>query len=196
MNKIKFKYEQLIEAGLFTEQQLIYFRKYINGSTKLERLEASELAQAFIYKAETDGIELTQSQQTKGYLWLKSKTFKLNGGIRKNSPLAYFEQHVINHFDSFKCVGLYDLSENSYRHYVPIYRCMASDGQWFDYVCKMWGEIEVIAIGNGPHGTSSKNQPEWQLARQGKQSERVTQPTPLRTKSHLTLVWNKDKEVA
>lgn len=141
------KYQKIIKGGLFTEKDLIYFRKYINGNAELFPSQWRLLTD-FEKKAQSIGIKLTSQQQVKGLLWLKEKTFKLNGNLRSNSPCGEFEANVIKRFKSFKCVGLHNLSQNEYRQYVPIYRCIATNGCYFDYICKMWGEIEVIYSGN------------------------------------------------
>lgn len=68
------KYKRLIKAGKFTEQELISFRKYINGSSPLDTTDRAELTEYFIMKAEDIGIKLSFEQQLKGLNWLKSKT--------------------------------------------------------------------------------------------------------------------------
>ncbi len=142
------KYQKLIKKGLFTEQELISFRKYINGLSGMIPAQW-QLLTDFQNKAEEKGIRLTSQQQVKGILWLKEKTFKLNGELRLSSPCGVFESSVLKKFRAFKCVGLHNLSDNDYRQYVPIYRCIATNGNYFDYICKMWGEIQVISYGNG-----------------------------------------------
>lgn len=145
MSKTYNKYLNLIKKGKFTEQELISFRKQINGSSNLDIDSRQELVYLFEEKAKK-GIQLTKEHQLKGLNWLRQKTFKLNGDIRKNAPLDQCEINIINNFKKFICVGLYNTSDNSYDNYVPIYRCYGKNGDYFDYICLMWGEIEVISI--------------------------------------------------
>lgn len=166
------KYVKLIKSRRFTERQLISFRRYVNGSSPLNGYDAEYLISLFNTAAES-GIKLTRYQQYKGRKWLLGVTFKLNGQVRKNAPLGYFEQKVVKSFAKFRCVGLYNLSDNSYRQYVPVYRCIARNGSYFDYVCMMWGEIKIVSIGDRNGSISHSNQPEWELARNGTQSLRL-----------------------
>lgn len=167
------KYEALIAKASFTERELISFRKLVNGSSRLSKFDAQLLIDAFNAVADIKGVKLTKEQQLKGIDWLRNVTFKLNGQVRKSAPLAYFEQEVVKNFKKFTCVGLYDLSTNNYRQVVPIYRCIARNGLYFDYVCMMWGDIKVISLGDSNGSISHANQPEWELARQGTQSSRI-----------------------
>lgn len=161
------KYRKLIKSGRFTEVELKYFRKLINGSSRLDAITKNDLVQEFEWQAnEHNGIRLSKEQQQKGIEWLRKVTYKLNGELRKTQVLGRIERCIIDEFKYFRCVGLYNLSDNNYDQYVPIYRCIARDGSYFDYICKMWGEIEVIGINNGGF-TSYKNQPDFERARQG-----------------------------
>lgn len=166
MSKTFEKYERLIKGRKFSEQELIAFRKYVNGSSPLTPSDAQYLIDSFDEIAASRGVLLTEQQQVKGLLWLKHQTFRLNGAVRKNAPLDHFEREVLKRFKKFTCVGLYNLNENHYRQYVPIYRCHATNGTYFDYACLMWGEIRVLEIGNRSGRLSMCNQPSWSTARQ------------------------------
>ena len=164
-NKTAQKYFDLIKTGHMTERELINFRKAVNGSSRLPIEIVQDLLADFDAKATDKGIQLTAEQQAKGLAWLNRETFKLNGRVRKNPVLKQYERNVLQGFKKFTCVGLYDLSTNNYRHFMPIYRCVAKNGTYFDYVCKMWGEIVVIEIGDRNGCVSASNQPGFDLKR-------------------------------
>lgn len=137
------KYQKCLDASMFSEKDLIYFRKLINGNGSLVT-SRWDLLNSFQRKAKSQGIDLEESQKQKGLDWLTKKCFKLNGSSRRNSPLNAWQRVIVRQYSDFKCVGLHNLSTGEYRQYVPIYRCFGVDGESFDYICKMWGEIEVI----------------------------------------------------
>lgn len=166
MSKVYSKYVDLIKKGKFTERELISFRRQINGSSKLDIDSRQELVDLFEEKASSNKtIQLSKEQQSKGLNWLRQKTFKLNGRIRKNSPLGSYEIEVLNNFKKFTCVGLYNISENSYTQYVPIYRCYNKKGNYFDYICLMWGEIKVTQLGDLDGCMIRHTQPEFDYIR-------------------------------
>jgi hypothetical protein len=144
-NKTYLKYLAMTKRGhIWTEQEIIYFRKYVNGSIPLDIDSIEHLI------ASVDGkyFRITNQQTVKGILWLKNKCFKNNGSVRKACPLKPFERAVIQSFKEFRFVGLYNVSDNSYRNYMPVYRVVATNGMYFDYVAYSWGEMKVITIGN------------------------------------------------
>lgn len=166
-NKTLNKYEGLIVKGEFSERELISFRKYINGASNLNEDDRERLIYAFNELAEEKGIRLHSSQQVKGYLWLNKNTYKKNGDIRKTPVLGFAERKVLKNWEEFTCVGLYNLSQNSYANYVPIYRCIDSKGNYFDYICKMIGGIEVIALGDSHGPIAQRNWPGFEQRRNG-----------------------------
>lgn len=166
MSKVCSKYVDLIKKGKFTEQELISFRRQINGSSRLDIDKRQNLVCLFEEKASSNkSIQLSKEQQLKGLNWLRQKTFKLNGGIRKNSPLGTYEIVVLNSFKKFTCVGLYNNSENNYVNYVPVYRCYGKKGNYFDYICMMWGEITIVSLGDCDGEMISHRQPEFEYIR-------------------------------
>lgn len=159
------KYKALIRKGRFTESELIYFRKAINGSSKMDVDFRIHLVNAFNDKAESKGIQLEESQQVKGYLWLKDKCYKRNGTLRKSPVLAgTFERDILENYSHFTCSGLFQASDNAYANYVPIYRMYAKDGRWFEYACNM-GQITIIGIGKGKLMTHGHRWPGFNEAR-------------------------------
>ena len=165
LNKTAQKYFDLIKTGRMTERELISFRKAVNGASRLPIETVQDLLADFDAKATGKGIQLTAEQQAKGLAWLNRETFKLNGQVRKNPVLKQFERNVLQGFKKFTCVGLYNLSTSNYRHLVPISRCVATNGTYFDYVCKMWGEIVVIEIGDRNGWVLASNQPDFDSKR-------------------------------
>lgn len=137
------KYLAMTKRGhVWTESEIIYFRKYINGSSPLE----SHLVQDLIASIEDKVFRITDQQSVKGILWLKDKCFQKNGKVRRSCKFKPFELDVILNFKEFRFVGLYDVSDNNYRNYMPIYRTIAKDGSYFDYVAYSFGEFKVLGI--------------------------------------------------
>lgn len=135
------KYLEMTKRGhVWTEKEIIYFRKYLNGSSpatidQIENLLAS---------IEGKTYRITQEQNQKGIQWLRNQCFKLNGKVRRSCKFKPFELDIILNFKEFRFVGLYNVSENSYRNYMPIYRTIAKDGSYFDYVAYSFGEFKVL----------------------------------------------------
>ncbi len=136
------KYLAITKRGhVWTENEIIYFRKYINGSSPLDVDSIEQL----INCVEGKTYRITEQQSIKGILWLKNKCFSTRG-VRKSCKFKPFEINVIANFKEFRFVGLYDASDNNYRNYMPIYRTIAKDGSWFDYVAYSFSEMKVIGI--------------------------------------------------
>lgn len=142
-NKTLLKWEQATKRGhVWTENEIIYFRKYINGSSPLNAYDAQGLIDAVDGKV----YRITEQQSVKGILWLKNQCFTGRGILRRSCPFKTFEVNVISNFREFRFVGLYNVSDNSYRNYMPIYRCIAKNGDFFDYVAYSFGQVKVIGI--------------------------------------------------
>ena len=141
-NKTFQKYLQLTKKGhVWTESEIIYFRKYINGSSPLDADSIEQL----INSIEGKTYRITDAQTVKGITWLKNHCFRLDGKVRKGCKLMPFELSVIKNFKEFRFVGLWNASDNAYRNYLPIYRTIAKDGSYFDYTFHM-GWFRVFGI--------------------------------------------------
>jgi hypothetical protein len=138
------KYARVIRSGRFTEIEIVYFRKLLNGyrKTNADRTELFELFER------SGPYQITREQTQKGIEWLRDKAFCRNGRIRKTQPFDSDQLQVITKFSRFEFVGLYDLMAESpyphpeYHQYIPIYRVISRDGKYFDYSPATWGEVK------------------------------------------------------
>ena len=126
----------------WTENDIIFYRKYVgcNGSANKEQKQI--LKQLF-----ESGIEysITQDQTEKGLNYIKNKALKKNGKLRntKNQPFGNREVTIIKNFKEFKFVGLYSASRHN-DFTKPIYKVIAKNGMYFEYIAGSFGDIEVI----------------------------------------------------
>lgn len=160
-NKTYNKWLNCTKRGhVWTENEIIFFRKYLNGSSSIDINTVYYLAS----QIDNKNFKITDQQSVKGILWLKNKCFTNNFKIRKNCPFKNFEINVIKNFKEFRFVGLYNVSENFYRNYMPIYRCIAHNGDYFEYVAYTWGKVKVLSIKSKNFETWS-NQPDFDKTR-------------------------------
>jgi len=123
------------------------FRMRLNGSSKILQRVKQALMDALISKMPINGYSIDQKLDKKGFEYLWRMNFKKNGSPRKNA-WGYFEQRVLKQFSHFTFVGLHNLSSNSYTQYVPVYRCYATDGSWFEYTGVTFKMSEVLNVCN------------------------------------------------
>jgi len=136
------KYLDLIKKRKFTKIEIQSFRKALNGSSTISLEEQSLLKQKFY---DSKPINITKEQSDFGIAWLKNKAFKLNGQVRKSNPFGYKELEVIKNFKKFEFSSLYDINHYGNGHqYQPVYKVIAKNGDYFEYVAVAWGDIEIV----------------------------------------------------
>lgn len=145
INKLKW------ENAPFTESEVIYLRKAIGPSGLKDRDLAYDLSQHFTDLMPRDGYNITLEHQQKGIDYLRDNTFKKSGKLRKNNIFNEYCINILNNYKEFKFVGLHE-QVNFYGyssgHVLPIYRCIAEDGTYFDYTGTMYSMIEVLDHGS------------------------------------------------
>ena len=116
----------------WTENEIIYFRKFIRGGEHGRYLLS-------LFKQE---YSITQEQTIKGIEYLRNTVFKKNGKFRntKNMPFGEREIDIIKDFKEFKFVALYPIGYAAY--YLPVYRVIDNQGNSFEYTTDM-GRMEV-----------------------------------------------------
>ena len=152
MSKIFEKYKTIILDDAFTESSISSFRSLMNGrkNTNLTDEERESLDYLF---GENAPYSITPAQTTKGFDWLFNLRFTARGKERKNNPFGYREQSILDDFDRFELSGLYDDSDgyNGFHNFKPIYKVIASDGGYFEYIPYtrsdlISGQIEPLII--------------------------------------------------
>jgi len=153
MSKIFEKYKTIILNDTFTESSISSFRSLMNGYKRTNLTDDERETLDFLFENQAP-YSITPEQTTKGLDWLFNLRFTARGKERKNNPFGYREQSILDDFDRFELVGIYDDAYYQYndRHnYKPIYRVIASDGESFDYIPftrsdLMSGQIEPLII--------------------------------------------------
>lgn len=124
----------------WSENDIIYFRKYIGSSGGATTTQRDMLLDAF-----TGDYSITADQTTKGINYLMKVAYRLNGEVRqtKDMPFGERELAIIKDFKEFRFIGVHNASQNAYRFYLPIYEVVSNSNGSFEYTCNM-GLIQVI----------------------------------------------------
>lgn len=83
--------------------------------------------------ADCYGVLISMEQTQKGLSFLLDLWKTPRGKERKNNPFGYREQSILDNFERFEFVGLYNASRGWYPFYLPVYRVIAKDGSSFEY---------------------------------------------------------------
>jgi hypothetical protein len=151
--KIFKKYKALILDDTFTESSITSFRALMNGFKRTNLTDDERETLDFLFENQAP-YSITPEQTKKGLNWLSAVRFTATGKERKNNPFGYREETILDSFKRFELTGLYDDYHYPYgdRHnYKPIYRVVADDEAYFDYVPftrsdRISGEPEPLLI--------------------------------------------------
>lgn len=144
------KWYKLIETKLkyanapFSEHEVIYFRKSVGASGIKDQGLRADLKRHFYASMPEDGYNITLEHQQKGIDYLMANTFKKNGTLRKNNMFGSFELEVLKNYSHFKFVGLHRAGMSDY--VLPLYECIAHNGDSFTYIGTVYSCIEVTDI--------------------------------------------------
>jgi hypothetical protein len=143
--KIYDKYSKILEQKTITESEIIYLRKALNVSLNYVN-EDYMYAKELLFKSSEKPRSLSPEHTQKGIEYLNKKLFRLNGQLRrlKVNPFSEREIGIIKNFKKFLFVGLYNNSDNMRKNYVAVYRCVAKNGEWFDYTGVIFDIIRVV----------------------------------------------------
>lgn len=136
----------------FSENDIIYFRKAVGSCGLKDSDDRERLMDHFETLMPVEGYEITQEQKQKGINYLRENTYKKNGQLRKNNIFGDAERHVIDNYEDFNFIGLYPASNGlglNSGYYLPVYRCWAKDGSYFDYTGTAYSMIRVLNV-SGP----------------------------------------------
>lgn len=151
LTKTEIKYKNLTSNPnhVWTEQEIISFRSFINSKNR-QRLEINKmLLNVFHNSCEVSGgLKITTEQAEKGISWLRRTQLNKKGELRsaKSTFIGFREKHVIDNFSHFVMVGLRDIGcspYSNYTQYVPVYKCVSSEGESFEYSASQSG-CEVV----------------------------------------------------
>lgn len=119
------------------------FRARLNGCSK--SVNKQTLKDWFYALMPKDGYKISSDLADKGFKYLWEKNFKKNGSPRKNA-WGSFEQACLKRFSHFTFSGLYDLSQNSFTQYVPVYRVWDTEGNSFEYTGVTFETSVVVLV--------------------------------------------------
>jgi hypothetical protein len=101
-----------------------------------------------------DSFDITQEHSDIGIEYLRKTFFKKNGDPRKAAfdDLTDHDINVLRNFKKFKFIGFhlyhegFDFQSNVYE---IVYRVIAKNGDWFDYLAVLWqsGQFKVLNRG-------------------------------------------------
>lgn len=141
------KYEELLKnkKHVFTQSEIIYFRKAIGVAGLKNIHERQELINLFMDNQK--GYRITREHDELGRNYLISKSLKKNGQFRKGSKLGERELNILYNFSHHMFMGLQ--SQNSNRGfydnwYLPIYRAYDKKGNYFDYIGTVYEQVRVL----------------------------------------------------
>lgn len=110
------------------------------------RLNTGKLTQDDIFGKDWDKeYLLSPDQNKKGYDWVYDQYKTPAGKERKNNPLGYREQEVVENFSHFTLDSFQDTAfgYSGVHFYVPVYRMHSKDGKSFSYYVS-GGEMKII----------------------------------------------------
>ena len=152
--KIFKKYKAIILNDTFTESSITSFRALMNGFKRTNLTDEERLTLFCIFENQAP-YSITPEQTKKGLNWLSAVRFTTTGRERKRSPFGYREETILDDFKRFELTGLYDDSyyplHDDLHNFKPIYRVIANDKTYFDYVPftrsdRISGEPEQLLI--------------------------------------------------
>lgn len=143
-----------IQSQLWTKGDILAFAKMLNSTKFSEperRKQVMDLWTKLEDRAYDKAYNITLEQSQFGIDWLKKICFTVKGKNRDSKMVADFSRgdfDIVRNFSSFQFVG-FDESCNGYNycHYSPIYRTIDKNGNYFDYVCRMWDAPRIVNRG-------------------------------------------------
>ncbi len=148
------KWLGVFESGMLTKTNCTMVCSHHNktaGGVSAPRINISDPAvirildsyrrfsDAFYSLMPDEGYDLTPEQKQAGIEYLWAKLFKKNGHRRNNSyarSIGDKEFDIISNYTDFRFIALYDMSlvYGGSSWYAPVYRCIAKNGDSFDYL--------------------------------------------------------------
>lgn len=144
-NKTVQKYLNIIKSGKFEESEIISLKSMLQGSKGTWTQEEIKLVEEKLLAK--GKFKLSPKQQLKGINWLRRKSFKLNGDVRKNCPFDANELDMLSpkNYKGFTFIGYSDVSQNMRRSLSPIYVLHTKDGRQLVY-CVDYRDRKGISI--------------------------------------------------
>lgn len=142
------KHLEVLSKNELTEREILNLKRALNPSSYCTKNQSN----ALVLTVNSATYNLDKALTEKGITYLKSKCFKVDGSIRKNKgslieEMNEFHFEILRNFKKFLLVGFENVSSNSYENYVPVYRVIAKNNDFFDYTGISFEESEIIFSG-------------------------------------------------
>lgn len=144
---------QRIAQKVWTKSDIGAFGKLLNSyrfSSPERKKQIMDLWSKLEDHAYTNPYSITDEQCQFGIDWLKKICFTLKGKNRDTKMVQDFSRgdyEIVRNFHHFEFVGFHESSNGYNSHYAPIYRTVDKDGNYFDYVARMWQAPEIVGRG-------------------------------------------------
>ena len=140
----------LLSQKVLTQSDIRALKTALNLTSKINKADFVKIVN------HCNGFDITKEHSDIGIEYLRKTFFKKNGDPRKAAfdDLTDHDINVLKNFKKFKFVGFGLYHENSYNsqydQYEIIYRVIAKNGDWFDYLAVSWqsGQFEVLNRGD------------------------------------------------
>jgi hypothetical protein len=143
-NQTKKRYENILDKPMLSENDIVAFKAQLNKHRYSEGSNINDIIYLFAQnRVKYDGYDLTPEHTEKGINYLISKTYTLNGKLRKNNKFSGDELVILANFDKFKLIGFFCEPEFN-NTYVPVYRVFDKNGKYFDYTGVRYDFIRVL----------------------------------------------------
>jgi hypothetical protein len=146
--------QAIIAKNLLTKSEISMFCRLLNSlkfdKNQEKRDQVWELVNAMEEKAYNTPYDITLEQSQFGIEWLNKMCFTTKGKNRASKMVEDFRERdfdIVRNFFKFEFVGFDESNVGSYNHFAPIYRTIDKDGNYFDYVARMWSAPVIVGRG-------------------------------------------------
>ena len=139
----------LLSQKVLTQSDIRSLKTALNLTSKINKADFVKIVN------HCNGFDITKEHSDIGIEYLRKTFFKKNGDPRRAAfdDLTDHDINVLRNFKKFKFDG-FDLyrphfQDSQYDQYEIIYRVIAKNGDWFDYLAVSWqsGQFKVLNRG-------------------------------------------------
>jgi hypothetical protein len=137
-----------INTKVWSKSDILAFGKMLNSYSRSSQERKDQIFE-LLFKLD-ESYDITEDQSAFGINWLTELCFTSKGENRKTKYVEDFRErdfNIVKNFSHFKFVGYHETSTGYYSHYSPIYKCVDKEGNYFEYVARMWQAPEIVGRG-------------------------------------------------
>lgn len=145
--------EKRINTQVWTKGDILAFAKLLNSyrfSSPERKNQIMNLWSNLEDRTCNIPYDITKDQSDFGLQWLNKICFTSKGKNRDSKMVQDFNSKdfdIVRNFHHFEFVGFHEASNGYNSHCAPIYRTIDKDGNYFDYVARMWQAPEIVGRG-------------------------------------------------